>query len=717
MICIYEGNSTDWRGNGLCILQPTSCIVKEVAGGDFGLTLEHPITADLRWKELQEERIIKAPVPAYKPLEDDGTVIVPAEQAAEQCFRIYSVNVDTANAIVTVEARHISYDFMGNMCGRLTSQTGTYVVNALSKMRESLFSPDNRILASNIARRVNLGDHSFINPIKYLMDPEFGLVQRARARLVRDNNDFYLLDNDDPPDRGYVIAYGKNMTGITWHKSTDSVVTRIVPLGEDAEGHTMLLPERWIDSPHIASYPIVHVGTLNVSSAKEVLPDDEDDSGEDDEEEPASEITPVSKEECYAMMRQAAQDEFSKGCDLSELTVEIDFIHIGDTEEYRQYRNLERVFLYDLVHIRHAPTGFVAEAQVSAYEWDALMRRYNSITIGNVFSVESSVVAGYQISEGAVTGSKIAAGAVSGSSLRELSVTNGKIAHAAIGTANIQDAAITRAQIADAAVGTAQIGLAAITQALIDAEAVGTTQIADGSITDAKIVALTANKINAGTLSVERLELVGSQNSVVYALNNSGDLVSQNVDSLDGDVLTERSITGDKIVANAITANEIASRTITANEILAGTITGGEIAADTIEGSNIKAGAITTNHVASNFGETLDLSSNTGINQRVEQVYSDMDDLVGFRIEIVSTSDILSDDIQTTTLSARVWHGSQNVTDQLAASRFQWKRKTADSTADGIWNAAHTGMKSITLTTRDVLYSATYDCELLKEDS
>ena len=69
----------------------------------------HPITEDLRWKELQEKRIIKAPVPAYKPLEDDGTVIVPAEQVTEQCFRIYSVNVDTASHEVTVEARHISY--------------------------------------------------------------------------------------------------------------------------------------------------------------------------------------------------------------------------------------------------------------------------------------------------------------------------------------------------------------------------------------------------------------------------------------------------------------------------------------------------------------------------------------------------------------------------------------------------------------------------------
>ena len=710
MICIYEANTTTWTGNGLCILQPFSCTVKEIAGGDFGLTLIHPITEDLRWKELQEERIIKAPVPAYRPLEDDGTVIVPAEQATEQCFRIYSVAVDTASHEVTVEARHISYDFMGNMCGRLTSQMGTYVVNALTKMRQTLFTPDDRILATNITRRVNLGDRSFVNPIKFLLDPEYGLVQRARARLVRDNNDFYLLDNDEPADRGYEIAYGKNMTGISWSKSTDEVITRIVPLGEDADGKTLLLPEKWMDSPHIGEYPVVHTGTLAVSDAKEVV------VNEDDEETPSEDITPMSKDECYALMRQAAADEFAKGCDLPDLTLEIDFIHIGDTEEYKQYRNLERVFLYDLVRIRHAPTGFVAKAQVSGYEWDALTRRYSSITVGNVFAVESSAVAGYQLTEGAVTATKIAPGSVTGSSLRELSVTNAKLAHAAVGTANIQDAAITRAQIADAAVGTAQIGLAAITQALIGAEAVGTTQIADGSITDAKIVELTANKINAGTLSVERLELVGSKKSVVYALNNTGDLVSQSVDTLDGDVLTERSITGDKIVANAITANEIASRTSTSNEILAGTITGAEIAAETIEGANIKGGTITTGHVASDFGKTLDLSSNEGINLRVSQVYEDMDELVGFRMEITATSDILSEDIRTTTLTARVWHGSQNVTNDIPASRFQWKRKSADETADNIWNAAHTGMKSITLTTRDVLYSATYDCELTEEE-
>lgn len=98
-----------------------------------------------------------------------------------------------------------------------------------------------------------------------------------------------------------------------------------------------------------------------------------------------------------------------------------------------------------------------------------------------------------------------------------------------------------------------------------------------------------------------------------------------------------------------------------------------------------------------------------------QTIYTDMNELVGHRLEIISTSDILSDAIQTTTLTARVWHGSQDVTTTIPAQRFKWKRVSADSTADNLWNAAHTGLKSITLTVLDVQYSATYSCELTDE--
>ena len=139
---------------------------------------------------------------------------------------------------------------------------------------------------------------------------------------------------------------------------------------------------------------------------------------------------------------------------------------------------------------------------------------------------------------------------------------------------------------------------------------------------------------------------------------------------------------------------------------------GDKIAAATIEGSNIKAGTISASHVTADFGKSLDLTSNVGINQRVEAIYTDMDTLIGYRLEVVSTADVLSAAVKNTTLTARVWHGSEDVTASIPAARFRWIRTTEDATADQLWNASHAGVKSIQLSVTDVLYSATYQCEL-----
>ena len=238
--------------------------------------------------------------------------------------------------------------------------------------------------------------------------------------------------------------------------------------------------------------------------------------------------------------------------------------------------------------------------------------------------IDGAAIGTANIQDGAIVRAKILDGEIVTAKIADLAVTGAKIADLAVTTAKIAQAAITNAQIANAAVDTAQIALGAITAALIAQGAVGTAQIADASITDAKIIELTANKINAGTLSVERLIIRGNNQSLIYAINNMGQLVSAEVDTIDGYVLTERTITADKIVVHSITANELAAHTITANEILAGTITGNEIAAATIEGSNIKAGTLTTSHVAADFGEALDLSSNRSVAISVEKALEGM---------------------------------------------------------------------------------------------
>ena len=92
-----------------------------------------------------------------------------------------------------------------------------------------------------------------------------------------------------------------------------------------------------------------------------------------------------------------------------------------------------------------------------------------------------------------------------------------------------------------------------------------------------------------------------------------------------------------------------------------------------------------------------------------------MDALIGYRVEIVAGTVFLTENVRSTTLAARVWHGNEDVTDTIPASRFGWRRQSEDSMADAVWNDAHQGLKSVLVSTADVLHQASFNCELLGE--
>lgn len=108
-------------------------------------------------------------------------------------------------------------------------------------------------------------------------------------------------------------------------------------------------------------------------------------------------------------------------------------------------------------------------------------------------------------------------------------------------------------------------------------------------------VEVNANKITAGTLVADRILLKGSEKGVLYALNNLGELTSTTVDTLDGYILTDRTINADKIVASSITTNELDVDSIFADsavvsKIFAQNITAtGVISGATLVGASISA--------------------------------------------------------------------------------------------------------------------------------
>ena len=148
-------------------------------------------------------------------------------------------------------------------------------------------------------------------------------------------------------------------------------------------------------------------------------------------------------------------------------------------------------------------------------------------------------------------------------------------------------------------IDTAQIDLAKIRDLFVSVGLIESATIKDSKITGyLDAVEVNAESITAGTLAVDRLLIRGTNKGIVYALNNFGQLVSQEVDTIDGYILTDKTITADKIVARTITANELAAGTITANEIAADTITSANIAAGAIKTAELDAGAVTAVKIA-----------------------------------------------------------------------------------------------------------------------
>lgn len=62
MICVFDKDNTSFEGNGNAILIPTKANAKMVAGGNYDLTMTHPIDPEGKWKHLLPGAIIRIPV-------------------------------------------------------------------------------------------------------------------------------------------------------------------------------------------------------------------------------------------------------------------------------------------------------------------------------------------------------------------------------------------------------------------------------------------------------------------------------------------------------------------------------------------------------------------------------------------------------------------------------------------------------------------------------
>ena len=91
-ICIYPPNAEDFTTNGLGILTPMECTVEEVAAGKYELELVQPIDNTLRWAQIANGCIVKAPAPVRESPLYEAPALGEPVTVTRQVWEVYGTS-------------------------------------------------------------------------------------------------------------------------------------------------------------------------------------------------------------------------------------------------------------------------------------------------------------------------------------------------------------------------------------------------------------------------------------------------------------------------------------------------------------------------------------------------------------------------------------------------------------------------------------------------
>ena len=314
----------------------------------------------------------------------------------EQLFRLREPSINNETRTVTVTGQHVSYDLAGILCKNITITQASPAM-AMGRVVENMMMDYRGTIATNLTSEENgtyTGKTNGKNGMFMLLDPDAGIVHAFNAKFTRDNWDVFVMKKTSALS-GFRISYAKNMRGVTWKKSSAGLVTRVVPVAKNTDGEDLYLPEKWVDSAHIADYPVILMELLRISA--QVGRDDG--TGTD---------TVWTESALFDYMREKAGERFSVDhVDevVDDLTVQ--FEQLGDTAEYEWIRPLESVLLYDNIVCQDRDIGLEKVLTVTELEWDPIRRKVTGIRLSNITGAAGRTVTGFNVQNNSITPAKL----------------------------------------------------------------------------------------------------------------------------------------------------------------------------------------------------------------------------------------------------------------------------------------------------------------------
>lgn len=342
MIRLFEADAREFESNGLgSLFEATECTVTEEANGAFELSMVYPVWGK-RFNDLQLRRlIVTKPNPVDPP----------------QAFRIYSISKEM-NGLVTYSAQHISYDLSGYP---LMPFHASGVQEALSGLEKHSFKQHGFKFRTDKSTSAEFGFDVPISIRSALGGTEGSILDTYRGDYKFDNFDVWLYNNRGN-SRDVTIRYGKNMTEFNQEENIGNIYTEILPYwtgtDEDQNEVYVELPEVTVkvDGEFAFTNILIHDFTSEFQN-----------------------------EPSYEQLRAIAKAYITDSkLGVPDVSFEVSFIQLEQSDEYKKYTLLERVELFDTVNIEFPMLNVSAKGQVTSTEFDAITGRYNSVTIGTV---------------------------------------------------------------------------------------------------------------------------------------------------------------------------------------------------------------------------------------------------------------------------------------------------------------------------------------------
>ena len=353
---LFEASETQFLSNGLGRIDALSCVVTEERNGQYELEMEVSID-DAHYNDIKEGRIL---------------LVRHDETLDKQPFDIYHIS-RPLNGIVTVLAHHISYRTAAITIAPFEASGIGLTLTAISNNAIG-YNPftlwTNKDVSTRYAIDVPRTLRSMLAGEEGSLLDVFGTGEYEWDKF---NIKLYLHRGTDS---GVVIRYGKDLTELTKTTDMSSVWTGVVPYwrgsgSTDTDTEvTVMIDEEYIEASNASSYSYKMLVPLDLSDKFDEVP-------------------------TKAQLKAAAQ-AWVQANEVTDIpaTIEFSFENLAAYDEYSNVAALQRLKLCDTVTVVYDKLGVRNTAKIIQTQYDVLLEKYISMTVGEVAPNLSTALTG-----------------------------------------------------------------------------------------------------------------------------------------------------------------------------------------------------------------------------------------------------------------------------------------------------------------------------------